>query len=141
MDSGIVHEGGCLCGKVRWQTIIQPLYSYHCHCRMCQRVSGAAFITGCTYPFETVEWTGVPGYYQSSENAKRIFCSECGSSIDWQWRDAKISLFAGSFDHPECIEASAYLFKEGLVSWVKLNDGLPCYERYSENLGNQDQGI
>jgi hypothetical protein len=142
MNTEAIIEGGCLCSDVRWRAIGQPLYSYHCHCRMCQKMSGAAFITGSTYRFDAVEWTrGTPSHFDSSENAKRLFCSRCGSTIGWQWLEEKISLFAGSFDHPEYIEASRHVFTESQLPWVKLDDGLPRDQRYPESIDDQDQGI
>jgi hypothetical protein len=96
MSSGPVFEGGCVCGAVRWRATGEPLYAYHCHCRMCQRQSGAAFLTGVTFPFDAVNWLkGEPHLYRSSENAKRGFCSQCGSWISWQWFEEKISMTAG----------------------------------------------
>lgn len=35
-------EGGCLCGAVRYQLTAGPLAVYNCHCKDCQRLSGAA---------------------------------------------------------------------------------------------------
>ena len=95
-------EGGCLCGAVRWRATGQPLHSAHCHCRQCQRQSGAIFITGVLYPYEAVKWTSEePDFYRSSESAKRGFCSRCGSWLSWHWLDEKIMMTVGSFDHPE----------------------------------------
>ena len=37
--------GGCLCGAVRYEAGWPPNWSAHCHCRDCQRASGAAFAT------------------------------------------------------------------------------------------------
>ncbi len=142
MNTKLILEGGCLCGDVRWRATGQPLYSYHCHCRMCQRVSGAAFTSGSTYPYDAVKWMGnAPGYFKSSEHAWRLFCQRCGSTIAWQWEDEKISLLAGSFDHPEHIEPSAHVFTENQLPWIKLDDKLPRHERYPKTIGHQDQGI
>lgn len=35
------HDGGCLCGRVRFRVTAEALDSGYCHCRMCQRNSGA----------------------------------------------------------------------------------------------------
>ena len=40
-----VHEGGCLCGAIRYKVEGEPLMSGACYCRDCQIVAGG----GCTY--------------------------------------------------------------------------------------------
>ena len=36
-------EGGCICGAVRYRVKAPPLGVYNCHCKDCQRQSGAAY--------------------------------------------------------------------------------------------------
>jgi hypothetical protein len=36
-------DGGCACGRIRYRMIQRPLIVHCCHCRWCQRESGAAF--------------------------------------------------------------------------------------------------
>ena len=36
-------DGGCACGVVRYRMVKQPLFVHCCHCRWCQRESGASF--------------------------------------------------------------------------------------------------
>jgi len=36
-------EGGCTCGKVRYRLNSDPMFVHCCHCRWCQRETGAAF--------------------------------------------------------------------------------------------------
>ena len=143
MTDAHVFEGGCLCGTVRWQATGQPLHAGHCHCRQCQRQSGAAFITGVTFPAEAVAWTSTePDFYQSSENSKRGFCSRCGSWLSWHWLDEKVMLTVGSFDHPEeAIEPTSHEFTETQLPWLKLDDGLPRYPRLPSHLEGEDQGL
>jgi hypothetical protein len=142
MSSGPVFEGGCLCGAVRWRVTGEPLYAYHCHCRMCQRQSGAAFLTGMTFPFSAVKWVkGEPRLFQSSENAKRGFCAQCGSWVSWQWLEDKISMTAGSFDHADGIHPDYHVFTESQAPWLDVDDALPRYTRYPPEIGSQDQEL
>lgn len=142
MNDELDIEGGCLCGKVRWKAQGTPLYAYHCHCKMCQRTSGAGFVSGMTFLAQAVIWTKVaPKYYQSSKNAQRGFCDHCGSWISWKLFEEKVSLMAGSFDQPEVIQPMWHLFTESKVPWIKLDDGLPCHARHPPGLESQDQQI
>ncbi|MBX9942793.1 MAG: GFA family protein [Reyranella sp.] len=36
-------DGGCACGEVRYRLTARPMFVHCCHCRWCQRESGAAF--------------------------------------------------------------------------------------------------
>jgi hypothetical protein len=38
-------NGGCLCGAVRYSIALPPQWVAHCHCSMCRRAHGAAFVT------------------------------------------------------------------------------------------------
>jgi len=77
--------GGCLCGDVRYEISKPPIDSGYCHCRMCQRFSGAPVIFGETFPIEAVQFTqGQPTYYKSSPIAERGFCKRCGSSLTYE---------------------------------------------------------
>ena len=40
-----VHTGGCACGAVRFEVLGRRMVVADCHCRMCQRAVGAAFVT------------------------------------------------------------------------------------------------
>jgi len=37
-----IHEGGCLCGTHRYRVKGDPMRVLVCHCRFCQRRTGAA---------------------------------------------------------------------------------------------------
>ncbi|MCZ6846769.1 MAG: hypothetical protein O7F69_12815 [Alphaproteobacteria bacterium] len=36
--------GGCLCGAMRYEADEPPFTGTYCHCRMCRRITGSAFI-------------------------------------------------------------------------------------------------
>ena len=36
-------EGGCACGQARYEMTTRPMIVHGCHCRWCQRESGASF--------------------------------------------------------------------------------------------------
>jgi len=42
--------GGCLCGAIRYQTLGEPAFTLRCHCRDCQRQSGAAHVPAARVP-------------------------------------------------------------------------------------------
>src|ERR1700678_422647 len=76
------YEGGCLCAKVRFRVTAAPLDTGYCHCRMCQRNSGAPVVAWAIFPDASFSWiAGEPGIYASSASATRSFCATCGSYL------------------------------------------------------------
>jgi hypothetical protein len=127
-----VREGGCLCGAVRYRAEGRPVSVNHCHCRMCQRASGAPVVTWATFPVAQFKWTkGAPTIRRSSEIAVRGFCGACGTALLWQ-SDAQpdlIDITAGSLDRPETIAPQEHLWTESAVPWLTIEDDLPRYRR------------
>lgn len=74
--------GGCMCGAVRFTATDVPDTYGICHCEMCRRWTGSAFL-GVTVPTEKVSWSNEAqiGLLQSSEWAERAWCRRCGSPL------------------------------------------------------------
>ncbi len=81
----MTRSGKCLCGAVGL-TIrdMNPDFGA-CHCKMCQRWAGSAYMS-LTVPAETISFEGAEniGRYQSSEWAERAWCKVCGSNLWYQ---------------------------------------------------------
>jgi hypothetical protein len=124
--------GACLCGAVRFE-VAGPLERVvHCHCTMCQRAHGAAFVTWTALPNERVRVTCGEGelvHYRSSEIGTRSFCRSCGSS-----------LFCTLSTHPGVTDVAlaclapehgavprAHIFWDDRAHWLEVGDGLPRF--------------
>jgi hypothetical protein len=79
------HEGGCLCGNVRYRFEGEPLLAAVCHCRNCQRQSGAAFSFVIAVPDHAYHQSGDTRVFHdigdSGKAVQRHFCQACGSPI------------------------------------------------------------
>ena len=73
--------GGCLCGAVRWSLPSVPIDVAHCHCRICRRASGAAFVTWATVEKADLAVAGEVRWFRSSRLARRGFCPTCGTQL------------------------------------------------------------
>src|SRR5215471_7336903 len=76
--------GGCLCGTVRFTVTLPTLFCGHCHCGMCRRNHGAAYVTWIAMPRSQLAIDrGLDQLtrYESSGHGSRSFCSRCGSSL------------------------------------------------------------
>jgi hypothetical protein len=94
--------GGCLCGATRFEARGTPILSAICHCRMCQRASGAPFMALLFMPSEGVAVTkGQPQVYPSSPTSNRHFCARCGSPLFFERHTrAAMGVAVGSLDDP-----------------------------------------
>jgi len=122
------HEGGCLCGKVRFRVTAPPLDAGYCHCRMCQKNSGAPVVAWATFPVASFFWiAGEPGTYASSARGKRSFCTACGSYLVFASAEspAEVSVNTASFDTPEAFPPRKHIYVESRISWFHTADDLP----------------
>lgn len=127
-------EGGCLCGAVRYRVTAVPVDSSYCHCRMCQRRSGAPAVATVDIPvggFEIVQ--GAPAAYQSSAAAHRVFCRDCGTELYFALIDdpPSLSLNIGTLDDPEAVRPLKHIWTSSRLSWFEIADDLPRHAEYA----------
>ena len=131
-------EGGCLCGQFRYRVTAAPLDGSYCHCRMCQRSSGAPLQASAEFPLEAFEVTkGHLKAYRSSAWALRRFCPDCGSQISFEpvEKPSYVSLNLGSLDRPEALQPRMHIWRESRLPWFETTDELPRYEREGPPVG------
>lgn len=124
------HEGGCLCGAVRYR-IEAPLGpAVHCHCRMCQRANGAPVVTWITAPADRFTLTrGAPRAYASSDHGERGFCADCGTQITFRssHRPDEVDVTVASLDRPEDHPPDRHIWTSSRISWLRLDEHLPAH--------------
>ncbi|MEX0758509.1 MAG: GFA family protein, partial [Tistlia sp.] len=80
--------GGCLCGALRYRVTAAPLDAGYCHCRICQKLSGAPAMVWVTVPRAGFGYTeGEPRVHRSSDWGQREFCAACGSQLVYRTRE------------------------------------------------------
>ena len=127
--------GGCLCGAVRYRATAAPLRAVSCHCAMCRRASGAAFLTFVHFPKEAFTWTeGAPTRYRSSANAERGFCARCGSTLSMHEAilDDRVQVSLGSLDRPGDVRPDDHVWTQSQLPWLNIVDGLPRFPQNSD---------
>ena len=77
--------GGCACGAIRFRCASAPMAMLNCHCRDCQRSSGAPFASGVVLASADLEVTGTPAEHAvqagSGQRTRRSFCPACGTPL------------------------------------------------------------
>ncbi len=128
-DTG-VHEGGCLCGAVRYRCTGAPLWVAHCHCESCRRATGGAVVTWAGFARDRVTFTaGWPQRFASSPGVTRSFCSHCGTPLTYEAERCadEVHFAIGTFDRPEALPPTSHVFDAERISWLHLADDLPRY--------------
>ncbi|NKB62107.1 MAG: hypothetical protein GKR95_08215 [Gammaproteobacteria bacterium] len=100
-----MNEGRCLCASVRWKLLAVPYAIYNCHCRMCQKVHGAAFGNYCFVKPSEIEWlsdTKTIVRYASSEVMVRSSCDICGSVVPYADRSDDFWVVPGGGATTKC---------------------------------------
>ncbi len=128
------HGGGCLCGAVRYE-VSGPLRDViNCHCSLCQRLHGAfgAHAKARKADIAILEDSGL-AWYATSENARRGFCSRCGSNLFWEpvGQDAT-GILAGTLDQPTGLKTMGHIFVAEKSDFTDLSDDLPKFDGSSE---------
>jgi hypothetical protein len=70
-----VHEGGCLCGAIRYETMADPINVTTCHCKFCQRATGSAYMVEPIFRYGVFAGTfDDPNWFViDTDNSKHIF--------------------------------------------------------------------
>ena len=125
-----VVQGGCLCGAVRFDIRPPTQVSAHCHCSMCRRAHGAAFVTWVRLPKEQLTIVAAEDKllrYRSSPPATRSFCAVCGSSLFFESEDSPetVDVAFANIDGPIDRNPQLHVFFDDRVDWIQVGDDLP----------------
>jgi hypothetical protein len=122
-----VLTGGCQCGAIRYTLTAVPLRVSLCHCRMCQKASGAPFASLAEVANESFAWTrGAPASFRSSNIAERDFCAQCGTPLSYRRIDGTtIEIMTGTFDRADRLVPKLQFGTESRLGWVGTIAALP----------------
>jgi len=126
------NAGGCLCGAIRFFSTDNPVDAGYCHCKLCQRSTGAPVLAWVSYPVEAFTYTdGVPARYQSSNHGRREFCKQCGTQIAYRdlERTTTVEVNIGSLDDSEAVVPRYHIWCDSRIQWFDTDDNLPRFPR------------
>ena len=135
-----IHEGGCLCGALRYITRGDPTRVTVCHCTWCQRRTGSAFAVESLFKKEQVEITGEISHFRSisDESGRWLeldFCPKCGTNIGFTFErlpDHQM-IDSGTFDDPSWVSPEhyefRYIFLRSAQPWSDVPEGAQKFEK------------
>ncbi len=134
-------EGGCLCGKVRYSADAEPAFVGVCHCKNCQKGSGAAFATVVALPKQAVSVRGnLKTFNDRGDTGKsmfRRFCPECGSSVidEAELMPDVVMIMTGTLDDPSWVKPNMEIFCDSAQPWVELGGNMQRFPKMPASPG------
>jgi hypothetical protein len=133
-------EGGCDCRAVRYRLQTAPLFVHCCHCRWCQRESGAAFALNAMIEADRVINLGVEPEVvdtpsESGLGQKIARCPSCRVAVWSHYAGAgPVVKFVrvGTLDNPDLLPPDVHIFTASKQPWVMLPAGTPAFAEYYE---------
>ncbi len=130
-EASTAPTGGCLCGALRYRLTPPLLDAAYCHCRMCQKASGAPAVPWVSVPPAGFLYTqGSPTLYRSSDWARREFCGACGSPLVFRYDDPTkpVDVAVATLDHPATVIPSYHIWRQSRLPWFETTDTLPRHD-------------
>jgi hypothetical protein len=131
-------DGGCTCRLVRYRMWGPPMIVHCCHCRWCQRESGAAFALNAMIEADRVsllegdvEAVGTPSASGKGQRISR--CPQCRVAVwsnYWGAGDAVHFVRVGTLDEPDRLPPDVHIFTASKQPWVILPPLVPAVPEY-----------
>jgi hypothetical protein len=131
-------EGKCTCGRVRYRLTSKPLFVHCCHCRWCQRETGASFALNAMIESDRVlllegepEIVNTPS--NSGKGQKIARCPVCRVALWSNYAgagDAVRFVRVGTLEEPDRLPPDIHIFTASKQPWVLLPPGVPAVAEY-----------
>ena len=128
-------EGGCQCRAVRYRITAPPLAVYNCHCKDCQRASGATHSMSMFVPRKDVErlqgeLTAYDKAADSGRTVRMLGCAACGTKV---WNEplsspAMLVVKPGTLDDMGWARPIGNIWTASKASWVAIDETLVNFE-------------
>jgi len=131
-------DGGCDCGMVRYRLEAEPLFVHCCHCRWCQRESGASFALNAMIESERVTLLGAAPELihtpsQSGLGQQIARCPRCRVAVWSHYAGAGSAVCfvrVGTLDQPDHVPPDIHIFTASKQPWVLLPPATPAVPEY-----------
>ena len=125
-------KGSCECQGVVFELIGELRDVVFCHCSQCRKTSGHYWAATQVSKgnLNLIKATSL-SWYDSSDKARRGFCSVCGSSMFYEIKGIdKISVSAGSLEIPTSLDRMRHIYVTSKGDYYDISDDLPQFEEY-----------
>ncbi|ABC93917.1 hypothetical conserved protein (plasmid) [Rhizobium etli CFN 42] len=125
----------CHCGSLRAKTSGDPLTVSICHCRDCQRRTGAVAGSGAIFAKGEVTIEGDRRTFErDAAQGRKVrfhFCPNCGTSVYWEgdFNPDLCGVAVGAFADPAFPPPLVSVYEESRHDWLQLPDGMKHAQR------------
>jgi hypothetical protein len=123
----------CHCGALKAIASGEPDRVYVCHCKACQRRTGAVIHNGTRWRKSQVRIEGEhKAYARKADSGFEIrfhFCPNCGSSVFWEGDRAPefCGIAVGAFADPDFPAPTASIWEEAKHPWLGVTTATEHY--------------
>lgn len=130
--------GGCTCRAVRYRLTTAPIIVHCCHCRWCQRETGASFALNAVIEADRVILDGVAPELvvtpsASGKGQKVLRCPTCKVAVFSHYAgggEAFSFIRVGTLDEPDRLPPDVHIFTASKQPWVTLPAGARAFEEF-----------
>jgi hypothetical protein len=129
-------EGGCTCGAVRYRMTRRPMFVHCCHCRWCQRETGASFALNALVETKAIDIDGEVETIATPSNSGQgqdiARCPSCKIALWSHYGGARQIAFVrvGALDKPDAFPPDIHIFTSSKQPWVVLPEGAKAVPEY-----------
>ena len=131
-------SGGCDCGTIRYRMETAPLFVHCCHCRWCQRETGASFALNAMIEADRVTLLGgepeiIDTPSASGKGQKIARCPKCRVAVWSNYAGAGPSVRfvrVGTLDEPDHLPPDIHIFTASKQPWVVLPQCTPAVPEF-----------
>ena len=119
----------CHCGQLKAIASGEPTSVYVCHCKACQRRTGAIIHNGSSWSKDQVRVDGEHKVYgrmaDSGCEIRFHFCPNCGTSVFWEGdrNPQNMGIAVGCFADPDFPAPASSGWEESMHRWLGLPPG------------------
>ncbi len=123
--------GGCNCGAVRYEVTEPLVVASYCHCRRCQRRTGAGASANAHPPpgaFRIVAGEDELRSWKPEDGGEKWFCGACGSAMFSRMPSDpdSVGIRMGTFDGDPVVRPSVRQYVAYAAPWEPIpDDALP----------------
>jgi hypothetical protein len=127
-------EGGCYCGKLRYQVEGEAIFQGQCHCRECQYISGGAPNMVLGVPIDGFSYTAGEAAQFTRDDLEtpvtREFCAACGTHILARPPGFPgVALKVGTMDDPSTFSPQMAIFTCDSQAYHHVAEGVMAFDK------------
>lgn len=125
-------KGSCLCGALRYEATVEPLFQGFCQCLDCRKAAAGSY-PAIGLPEQAVKITGKHSTFSKTADSgkaiRRNFCPTCGSMVFDQGdgMPGVTVVNAALLENPELFKPQMVIFARSGLSWDHMDGALPKF--------------